>query len=63
MTKLQVLLMVDRVSGLTIVPVYEGLNEEECDGLVDVLHLAIVLLAETRLDHPQKGFIKMLTNI
>ena len=55
--------MVDRVSGLSIVPVYQGLNEEESDGLVDVLHLSIVLLTETRLDHPQKGFIKMLTHI
>ena len=55
--------MVDRVPGLSIVTVYEGLNEKESDGLVDVLHLAIVFLAETRLDHPQKGFIKMLTHI
>ena len=57
-------LLVPRFSGdVSIIPVNEGLNEEECNGLVDILHLAIVFLAKTGLDHAQEGLIEMLTNI
>ena len=56
-------LLVARFSGdIPIVPVYEGLNEEEGYGLVDILHLTVVFLAETGFYHPQEGIIKMLIN-
>ena len=57
-------LLVARFSGdVSIVTINEGLNEEQCNGLVDILHLAIVFLAKTGLDHAQEGLIEMLTNI
>ena len=57
-------LLVPRFSGdVSIVPVNKGLNQEECNCLVDILHFAIVFLAKTGLDHTQEGLIEMLTNI
>ena len=47
---------------VSVVPVNQGLNEEECNCLVDILHFAIIFLAKTGLDHAQEGFIEMLTN-
>ena len=62
-TEVQVLLVARFSGDIPIVPVYEGLNEEEGYGLVDVLHLPVVFLAETGFYHPQEGIIKMLINV